>query len=150
MLRDFQMIGRIGKIDEIQMRKQGSRGCEVRIACSDFKDGQEATSWFSVTCFGNSAASVLDMYNTGDQIFVSGSIDMDTWTDKESGKERSRMRLKAFRTRRLMKGKISREQSGDQPQQQQQQQQPQQQQGGGYGGYAQQFNNNQNQWGDQF
>ena len=140
------MIGRIGKIDEIQMRKQGSRGCEVRIACSDFKDGQEATSWFSVTCFGNSAATVLDIYKTGDQIFLSGSIDMDTWTDKESGKERSRMRLKAFRTRRLAKGKNSRDEAGEgggYQQPQQQQQQPQQQQGGGYGGYAQQFENNQ-------
>lgn len=109
MLRDFQMIGRIGKIDEIQLRKEGSRGCEVRIACSDFKKGEETTSWFTVTCFGKSAETVLDVYNTGDQIFVSGSIDMDTWQDKQTGKDRFKMRLKAFRTRRLAKGKSSRE-----------------------------------------
>ena len=128
MLRDFQMIGRIGKIDEIQLRKAGSRGCEVRIACSDFKGGEETTSWFTVTCFGKSAETVLDIYNTGDQIFVSGSIDMDTWQDKQTGKDRFKMRLKAFRTRRLAKGKSSREEGqNDSPQSD--------------GGYAQQFDN---------
>ena len=139
MLRDFQMIGRIGKIDEIQMRKQGSKGCEVRIACSDFKDGEEATSWFTVTCFGKSADNVLDFYNTGDQIFVSGSIDMDTWKDKQTGKDRFKMRLKAFRTRRLSKGKTSRAEEPAQSQEQPQQQS----QGGNTGGYAQQFDDQQ-------
>lgn len=149
MLRDFQIIGRIGKIDEIQLRKQGSRGCEVRIACSDFKDGEEITSWFSVTCFGNCAANVLDMYKTGDQIFASGSIDMDKWVDKQSGKERTRMKLKAFRTRRLAKGKASREEGGSQHSAPQAPQQPQQEpQGGGYGGYAQQFDSNQRYGGE--
>ena len=80
MLRDFQMIGRLGRLDEIQMRKQGSRGCEMRIACSDFKDGQETTAWFTVVAFGNVAGTILDMYKVGDQIFLSGTIDLDTWT----------------------------------------------------------------------
>tara|TARA_R100000231_G_scaffold131646_1_gene103776 strand:+ start:217 stop:618 length:402 start_codon:yes stop_codon:yes gene_type:complete len=133
MLRDFQMIGRIGKLDEIKMRSADSKGCEMRIACSDFKDGQESTSWFTVVAFGRVAITAIDQYNVGDQIFLSGTIDMDKWTDKTTGKERSAMKLKAFRCRRLAKGKNSSEG-----------QQPQQQQYGGYGqhqggGYNEQF-----------
>ena len=109
MLRDFQMIGRNGKIDEIQLRKEWSRGCDVRVACSDYKKGEESTSWFSVACFGNTAATVLDIYAVGDQVFFSGTIDMESWTDKQSGKERTKMKLKAFRSRRLAKGKSSQE-----------------------------------------
>jgi len=130
MLRDFQMIGRLGRLDEIQMRKQGSRGCEMRIACADFKDGEEKTAWFSVVSFGNTANTILDMYKVGDQIFLSGVIDMDTWTDKESGKERSKIKLKAFRSRRISKGKASQE--GGEQQQGAPQQASQQPQGGGY------------------
>tara|TARA_Y100000401_G_scaffold55978_1_gene44356 strand:- start:486 stop:914 length:429 start_codon:yes stop_codon:yes gene_type:complete len=142
MLRDFQMIGRIGKLDEIKMRSADSKGCEMRIACSDFKDGQESTSWFTVVAFGRVAITAIDQYNVGDQIFLSGTIDMDKWTDKTTGKERSAMKLKAFRCRRLAKGKNSSE--GQQQQQYQQPQQQQQQQYGGYGqhqggGYNEQF-----------
>ena len=134
MLRDFQLIGRIGKLDEIKMRSADSKGCEMRIACSDFKDGQESTSWFTVVAFGRVAITALDQYNVGDQIFLSGTIDMDKWTDKTTGKERSAMKLKAFRCRRLAKGKNSSE--GGQQQQHQDYPQQQQQQGQ-YGGYGQ-------------
>ena len=113
MLRDFQMIGRIGIIDEIQLRKEGSRGCELRIACSDYKNGEETTSWFSVTCFGKTAETVLDIYGVGDLVFLSGTIDMESWNDKQTGKERFKMKLKAFRSRRLSKGKASQESSAD-------------------------------------
>lgn len=146
MLRDFQIIGRIGKIDEIKMRSSENKGCELRIACSDFKDGQETTSWFTVVAFGKVAITALEHYAVGDQVFLSGTIDQDKWNDKTTGKERTAMKLKAFRCRRLAKGKQSSGQE-QQPQQQPQQQQQQYGQQGQYGGY------NQNQGGgynDQF
>ena len=115
MLRDFQMIGRLGKIDEIPLKKQGSRGCELRVACSDFKDGEESTAWFSVVCFGKTAETVLDVYAVGDLLFISGMIDMETWADKQTGKDRTKMKLKAFRTRRISKGKASQEEGGQAP-----------------------------------
>ena len=132
MLRDFQMIGRLGRLDEIQMKKQGSRGCEMRIACSDYKDGQETTAWFTVVAFGQTASNVLDMYKVGDQIFLSGTIDLDTWTDKTSGKERTKIKLKAFRSRRIQKGKASQDGDGQAPGQQPAQQNYHQPQGQGY------------------
>ena len=112
------MIGRLGRLDEIPLRKQGSRGCEMRIACADFKDGEEKTAWFSVVAFGKTAETVLDIYKVGDQLFLSGVIDMDSWNDKETGKERTKMKLKAFRTRRISKGKASQEGSKQAPAQQ--------------------------------
>lgn len=146
MLRDFNMIRRIGKIDEIQLRKEGSRGCEVRVACSDFKNGEESTAWFSVACFGNTAVTVLDIYAVGDQVFFSGTIDMESWTDKQSGKERTKMKLKAFRSRRLAKGKSSQEaaQTNDQGHGYA----PQNNQPASYGGMNQQpsYDDGGNQW----
>lgn len=132
MLRDFQMIGRLGKIDEIQLRKQGSRGCELRIACSDFKGGEESTAWFSVACFGKTAETVLDVYSVGDLLFLSGIIDMETWVDKQSGKDRTKMKLKAFRTRRISKGKASQEDGDQVPDQGSPSESYHQPQGGGY------------------
>lgn len=145
MIRDFQMIGRIGKIDTIQTQK-GGQGCEVRIACSDYKDGEETTDWFSVVCFGKTADNVIDFYKVGDLVFFSGAIKMDTWKDKSTGKDRSRVKLLGFRSRRISKGEASRNaqeadnQGGGGYQQQPNQQQPDQQQGynqqpnqGGYG-----------------
>jgi len=143
MLRDFQMIGRLGNIEEIQLRKEGSRGCELRIACSDFKGGEESTAWFSVVCFGKTAETVLDVYSVGDLLFLSGMIDMETWTDKQSGKDRTKMKLKAFRTRRISKGKASQEAQPDRHHEQDQQApgsgynqeyQPPQSKGNYYGG----------------
>lgn len=128
MLRDFQMIGRLGKIEEIQLKSSENRGVNMRVACTTFRQGEESTEWYSVTSFGAPAASVLDHYAVGDLLFISGSIDMDTWTDKE-GKERKTMKLKAFRLRKLAKGKNSPSQESGQ-----QQQQPPQQERGGYGG----------------
>lgn len=112
MLRDFQMIGRLGRIDEIPLKTQGNRGCELRVACSDYKDGEETTSWYSVVCFGKTADTALDMYNVGDLLFVSGIFDMETWKDKQTGKDKSKMKLKAFRARRISKGKLSQEAGG--------------------------------------
>jgi single-strand DNA-binding protein len=143
MLRDFQMIGRLGKIDEINLKSSDNKGVNIRVACTTFRQGEESTSWFTVTCFGSPAASVLDYYAVGDLLFISGSIDMDTWTDKE-GKERQTMKLKGFRLRRLSKGKGAEDQQGQPQQQQPQQQQPQQQQGQGQGLYG---NNRQPQGG---
>ena len=134
------MIGRLGKIDEINLKSSDNKGVNIRVACTTFRQGEESTSWFTVTCFGSPAASVLDYYAVGDLLFISGSIDMDTWTDKE-GKERQTMKLKGFRLRRLSKGKGAEDQQG---QQQQQQQQPQQQQGQRQGLYG---NNRQPQGG---
>ena len=149
MLRDFQMIGRLGKIDEIKLKSSDNRGVNIRVACTTFRQGEESTAWFTVTCFGAPAASVLDYYAVGDLLFISGSIDMDTWTDKE-GKERQSMKLKGFRLRKLAKGKGGEDQPQQEQPQQGQQQAPQregsgqqeqgrglytgnQQQSGGYG-----------------
>lgn len=129
MLRDFQMIGRLGKVDEITLKKQGSRGCELRIACSDFKDGEESTAWFSVVCFGKTAETALDVYSVGDLLFISGMFDMETWSDKQTGKDRSKMKLKAFRTRRISKGKSAQEGGSQEASTEGGQQAPQ---GGGY------------------
>mgnify|MGYP003627922263 CR=1 FL=1 len=115
MLRDFQMIGRLGRLDEIPLKTQGNRGCELRVACSDYKDGEETTSWFSVTCFGKTADTAIDMYNVGDLLFVSGIFDMETWKDKQTGKDRTKLKLKAFRCRRISKGKLSQESGGQSP-----------------------------------
>ena len=143
MIKDFQIMGTIGKIDTIQL-KTGGAGCEVRVACSSMYKGEETTEWFGVTLFGKSAETVLEVYNVGDMVYFTGIIGQDKWMDKDSGKERSKVKFTGFRCRRIRKGKLSTEQGGGESQspeykkpEQFQPPQQQQPQGGGYGGYNQ-------------
>ena len=51
--------------------------------------------WLTVSVWGSRAARVAEIIQKGARIQVTGSLRQESWTDKESGAERSELRLTA-------------------------------------------------------
>jgi len=51
------------------------------------------TSFFDFTCFGSLAENVAESLAQGDRVIVAGRLVQDRWEDKDTGKNRSRVKI---------------------------------------------------------
>jgi single-strand DNA-binding protein len=54
---------------------------------------QEETTFVDVTAFGRSAEVMQQYLKKGAAVFIEGRLHLDSWTDKQTGQKRSRMRV---------------------------------------------------------
>lgn len=62
------------------------------------------TDFFDVTAFGHTANNVLEYKKKGDPILVEGRLQQETWADKETGKQRSKVSIVADQVEFLGRG----------------------------------------------
>lgn len=88
--------GRLGADPEIRyLEPSGTPVCKVNIAV-DVYGGKDETGkakmrpvWITIKTYEKTAQLLADHWKKGDAILVDGRLDMDTWTDKESGQKRT-------------------------------------------------------------
>lgn len=51
--------------------------------------------WTTVSVWGAFAETVAKMYNKGDQVYVIGKLYQESWPDKETGEERTGLKIDA-------------------------------------------------------
>jgi len=91
-LNQCQFIGRLGKDPETRYLPDGKAVTGIVIACGEkWKDKngeqQENTEWVNCTAFGRLAEIISEYLNKGSQVYVSGKMKTDKYTDK-SGVEK--------------------------------------------------------------
>jgi len=92
-LNMWQGIGRLGKDPEIRYTQSGSAVASLSIACGEsWKDKttgekKESTEWVNLTAFGKLAEIIGEYLKKGNQIYVSGKLKTEKYTDK-SGVEK--------------------------------------------------------------
>ena len=86
------LVGNLGADPEMRTTGSGMAVCNLRIATTTRKKGQDgtwadATEWHSVICFGKTAENAGQYLRKGRQVYVEGRLQTRKWQDKE-GKDR--------------------------------------------------------------
>ena len=107
MVNKVILIGNLGKDPEVRYTAGGQAVANLRIATSrswtDKQSGQrkEETEWHDVEVWGKQAEQCGEYLAKGRQVFVEGRLKTDKWQDKQSGQERSRVKVVADSVRFL-------------------------------------------------
>jgi single-strand DNA-binding protein len=107
MVNKVILIGNLGKDPEVRYTQGGQAVANLRIATSrswtDKQSGQrkEETEWHDVEVWGKQAEQCGEYLAKGRQVFVEGRLKTDKWQDKQSGQERSRVKVVADSVRFL-------------------------------------------------
>ncbi|WP_375510973.1 single-stranded DNA-binding protein [uncultured Nostoc sp.] len=83
------LIGRVGGDPEIKYFESGSVKCRLTLAVNRRTKEGEHTDWFNLELWGKTAEVAGNYVRKGKQIAVKGSLKFDTWSDRQTGANRS-------------------------------------------------------------
>lgn len=99
-----QLIGNLGADPEIRYFESGSRVCECRIAVYAGKDksGEPLPpDWWTIKAW-NAAADAMAEFRQGNRMqIVEGNLKLDKWNDRETGKERTKPYVLAWKLNKI-------------------------------------------------
>ncbi len=107
MVNKVILVGNLGKDPEVRYTSGGQAVANLRIATSrswtDKQSGQrkEETEWHDVEVWGKQAEQCGEYLSKGRQVYVEGRLKTDKWQDKQSGQERSKVKVVADTVRFL-------------------------------------------------
>lgn len=84
-LNMWQGIGRLGKDPELRVTASGDTVANFSIACGWKTKEKEGAEWVSVTAFGKLGDICAKYLVKGSQVYVSGSLRTEKYTDKTTG-----------------------------------------------------------------
>jgi single-strand DNA-binding protein len=96
------LIGNLTRDPELRYTPQGSAICELGLAVNrqyTTNDGvkKDEVCFVDITAWGRQAETCNRFVKKGSQIFVEGRLKLDSWQDKETGKNRSKLNVVAER-----------------------------------------------------
>lgn len=80
------LIGHLGRDPELRYTPSGKAVCDFSLATTEKANGQERTTWFKVTVWGQRAELLGQYVSKGSQVYVEGRLGLDEYTDREGGK----------------------------------------------------------------
>ena len=95
------IIGGLGRDPELRFTASGQAvvgfgvGVSHRYKARDAVEWTEETTWVDVTAWGALAENIASSAVKGSRVIVTGRFKTDTWTDKATGVERSKIALVA-------------------------------------------------------
>jgi single-strand DNA-binding protein len=107
MVNKVILVGNLGKDPEVRYTSGGQAVANLRIATSrswtDKQSGQrkEETEWHDVEVWGKQAEQCGEFLAKGRQVYIEGRLKTDKWQDKQSGQERSKVKVVADTVRFL-------------------------------------------------
>lgn len=89
-------LGNLTRDPELRYTKSGKAVCSLTIACNrNFKgkDGsdKQTTTFVDVRAWDKSAETLSQYFKRGQEIYVSGHLVNDEWTDKQTSQKRSKI-----------------------------------------------------------
>lgn len=82
--------GRLTRAPELRYSQGGSEICKFGLAINRKTKTGESTCFVDCTAFGRTAEVIEQYFSQGDPILVRGRLELDQWTDKETGNKRSK------------------------------------------------------------
>lgn len=91
-------MGNITRDIELRAISNGTAVADLSLACNRVRtgdDGQkiEEVTFVDVTLWGRQAELASQYLGKGKPVFIEGRLQTDSWTDKETGKQRSKMKV---------------------------------------------------------
>jgi single-strand DNA-binding protein len=91
------IMGNITRDIELRYTPKGTAVTDLGVATNRrIKQGEEwvdETTFVDVTVWGSSAEFVSKYFSKGKSIFIEGRLQMDSWTDQQSGKQRYKLKV---------------------------------------------------------
>lgn len=94
------LIGNLTRNPELRKTKTGSAVTELCLALNrvwnnESGQRQEETTFVDVTVWGRSAENAAQYLQKGRSVLIEGRLQLETWQDKQSGQERSKLKVVA-------------------------------------------------------
>jgi single-strand DNA-binding protein len=83
------LVGRVGTDPEIKYYESGSIKCKLTLAVNRRSRNNDKQDWFNLELWGRTAEVAGNYVRKGSQIAVKGSLKFDTWSDRQTGVNRS-------------------------------------------------------------
>jgi len=101
---NVHLTGRIGNMQEPKYLSDGKVVLNLSLACtrkydsnerkhSNIKYGDEETDWYSLEMWGQTAEFASKFVDKGSRVGIVGTLQLDSWTDKETGEPKSRPKV---------------------------------------------------------
>ena len=100
-LNDVKIAGNLVKDPELRYTPQGTPVANVSLGVNETytvdNEKRTATTFVDVQLWGTAAANFSKLVQKGQQILVEGALRQDTWEDKQTKQNRSKLFVKAER-----------------------------------------------------
>ena len=99
-LNKVMLMGNITQDIELRYTPKGTAVSDISLAVNRFRTGEsgeriEETTFVEVTLWGRTAEVVHQYAGKGKPLFVEGRLQLDTWVDKTTGGNRSKLKVVA-------------------------------------------------------
>jgi len=97
-LNKVQLMGNITRDPEVRYTPKGTAVTDISLAINrnfngDDGERREETTFVDITFWGRQAEVIGEYMKKGRPIYVEGRLQLDTWEDKTSGQQRSRLKV---------------------------------------------------------
>jgi single-strand DNA-binding protein len=94
------IVGNVTRDPEVRYTPKGTAVCEISVAVNktyttDEGEKKEDTTFVDVVLWGKLAEITKEYVKKGRLVLVAGELQQETWQDKETGKNRSKLQIKA-------------------------------------------------------
>jgi len=83
------LVGRVGGDPDIKYFESGTVKCKLTLAVNRRSRKDDKPDWFNLELWGKTAEVAGNYVRKGSLIGVKGSLKFDTWSDRQTGAERS-------------------------------------------------------------
>lgn len=92
-MNSFSAVGRIGRDAEVRYTQSGTAMTVFPLAVDDGFGDKKVTTWIDCAMWGERGTKVAEHIRKGDQLYVKGSIRLETYTTKD-GAEKSKVAMR--------------------------------------------------------
>lgn len=87
------IMGNLTRDPEVRTIPSGMTVCEITLAVNEKYKDKEHVSFVDVTVWGKQAETLARWKKKGEPLLVEGKLRQETWTDKQTGQKRSKMKV---------------------------------------------------------
>ena len=106
------LVGRAGRDPEVRYFESGSMVANLTLAVNR-RSRDDEPDWFNLEIWGKQAQVAADYVKRGSQLGIIGSFQLDSWTDRNSGEERSKPVVRVDRLELLGSKRDNQEAAGN-------------------------------------
>ncbi|MEE9312387.1 MAG: single-stranded DNA-binding protein [Planctomycetota bacterium] len=87
------IMGNLTRDPEVRTIPSGMTVCEITLAVNEKYKDKETVSFVDVTVWGKQAETLARWKKKGEPLLVEGKLRQESWTDKQTGQKRSKMKV---------------------------------------------------------
>lgn len=90
------LMGNLTRDPELRQTQSGTSVCKFSIAVNESYTAQDGTkrdnaTFVELNAFGKTAENIAKFFRRGDPILIEGRLKQESWNDKQSGQDRSKL-----------------------------------------------------------